>query len=387
MRIILCIILLLPFSLYADVDSEEKVGEPYFNFKSGEGKVDSAVLAPTGNRLYTLKNGILNQYNLNPLKRIHSQKVEFDSRQNPDDPYHFYRIFITEDEKRIVIYNKQSIRLLDLESGKLIKTISLKSELGILNGEEFLTLDNNNTGIIWEAADLSRKKEFKVIGDDRWSVDREEAGASTNISHANLIKAGNYIILYDKAGPAIGHVTIFDRMSYEIKCKVIHFDSTYSAISYDFKTLYVPRTRRVQYETIWDKRKYGHYSGVQKIDLLTGQKSSVSEGKYKQTFRLNIPLSRHGANQQISPTGKYYIVAYKTLIGFHYPEKRLGIVKRLIQFEDGEAALLGHTNKHFQITANARKHLKMKNSKGEIRPINDITFEKYSKEGMHHTRW
>jgi len=72
---------------------------------------------------------------------------------------------------------------------------------------------------------------------------------------------------------------------------------------------------------------------------------------------------------------------------FHYPEKRLGIVKRFIQFKDGEAALFNVRKKYYQITENARKHLKMKNSQGEILPIDDVTYEIYNKAEIHHERW
>jgi len=62
-------------------------------------------------------------------------------------------------------------------------------------------------------------------------------------------------------------------------------------------------------------------------------------------------------------------------------------VKYFLQFPDGEVVFFGYKTKHFQITANARKHLKMKNNQGDIIPINDATFERYNRTGIEHYRW
>lgn len=131
----LCMVFMLPHSLYAETSPGQEIGETYCDSGQfrGMGMVDSATLAPTGDRLYTLKDSVLRQYNLSPLKRINAMKVAFDSRQIAATPY---KTFITNDEKRIVIYSKTQLRLLDVKTGKIIKSVPFQSELGVLNDDE-----------------------------------------------------------------------------------------------------------------------------------------------------------------------------------------------------------------------------------------------------------
>jgi hypothetical protein len=151
---------MLPHSLYADTNADQEIGQIY---RVQVGIVDSAMLAPTGDRLYTLKDSVLRQYNLSPLGRISAMKVAFDSRQIAATPY---KTFITNDEKRIVIYSKTQLRLLDVESGKIIKTVLFQSELGVLNDDELFTLGNDNKATVWNVHDLNQERRICGMGSD-----------------------------------------------------------------------------------------------------------------------------------------------------------------------------------------------------------------------------
>jgi hypothetical protein len=78
-------------------------------------------------------------------------------------------------------------------------------------------------------------------------------------------------------------------------------------------------------------------------------------------------------------------VIYAPYVFFYRAGEQARQTKAFLQFEDGEAALIG--NDGFQATENARKHLKMKDSKGELVPINDATFEKLNKTNIDHKEW
>jgi hypothetical protein len=155
-----CMFFMLPHSLYADTNADQEIGQIY---RVQVGIVDSAMLAPTGDRLYTLKDSVLRQYNLSPLGRISAMKVAFDSRQIAATPY---KTFITNDEKRIVIYSKTQLRLLDVESGKIIKTVLFQSELGVLNDDELFTLGNDNKATVWNVHDLNQERRICGMGSD-----------------------------------------------------------------------------------------------------------------------------------------------------------------------------------------------------------------------------
>ena len=168
--------------------NDQEIGETYSNqMYQTEGRVDSAVLAPTGDRLYTLNNGVLRQYNLSPLGRINAMKMAFDSSQTKEDPY---KTFITNDEKRIVIYSNKQLRLLDVASGKLIKTVPFESDAGMLNENELFTVDNHNKATVWNARDLTIKMKFEAKGEERWAPFK-----GFRVNHSIFIRAGNRILL------------------------------------------------------------------------------------------------------------------------------------------------------------------------------------------------
>jgi len=258
-----------------------------------------------------------------------------------------------------------------------------------LNDEEFLTLDNNNKATVWNVNVLIKKNEFTASGGNRWSDNK-----NYDISYGNLIKAGKNIILYRQASYVNGEVFVFDSKSYQQIWRIQHTDDERSAISYDLKTLYIPNAKiRLWYsgrfynhvEEYEKEHKKGRPGRILKIDLSLDKWSYTLKEDFKR--RLYIPLSRAGAGQQLSPTRQYYITGYNGNYTFHYPEEYLRLGKYFLQFKNGEAAFFSHITNNFQITANARKHLKMKNNQGDIIPINDATFERYNRTGIEHYRW
>lgn len=389
---ILCIVFMLPHSLYAVTNTDQEIGETYYDQGSllAGSEVDSAVLAPTGDRLYSVKNGVLRLYNLSPLKRIKSMEVEFDSHQEKEGPY---RIFITKDEKRIIVYGKTQLRLLDLESGKIIKAVPFQSELGVLNDDELLTLDNDNKATVWDAYELIKKKDFVASGEERWSLKDH----NITIINCTLIKAANFIILYRPAfSSGNGKVFVFDGASYRQIWNLGHNDVIPSALSYDLNTLYVPNN----YRPLWYAGQYVDHIGefrkkdkearigeILKIDIATAQVGYMFKEDFK--WHQYIMLARGAEEQQLSPTHQYHSTRFRSYsrYAFFYREReKPKQAKLFLQFDDGEAAFISKSG-YFQATESARKHLKMKNSKGEIVPINDATFEKFNKTNIDHKEW
>lgn len=366
--------------------NDQEIGETYSNqMYQTEGRVDSAVLAPTGDRLYTLNNGVLRQYNLSPLGIVTAIKVAFDSRQTKEDPY---KIFITNDEKRIIIYSKKQLRLLDLKTGKMIKTVPFQSELGVLNDNELFTLDNDIKATVWNAYELTKKKEFLAFEKERWTED-----SYYTITGDTLIKAANHIILNRPStrSHGTGKVFVFDAASYHQILNIDHNSSGFNAISYDLNTLYVGndhRPLRLPEKTIEHigefikKNKGARIGEVLKIDIATAKVEYVFKENYKWSHY--IMLAPYLTNLQISPTRQYHVRGSDVFI--YREEEKERQKKRFLQFEDGEVAFIGQAG-HFQGTEHARKHLKMKNSRGKIVPINDVTFEKFNKTNTDHKDW
>lgn len=386
----LCMAFMLPHSLYAETNAGQEIGETYYDSGQfrGMGMVDSAMLAPTGDRLYTLKDSVLRQYNLSPLRRISAMKVVFDSRQVAATPY---KTFITNDEKRIVIYSKTQLRLLDVKTGRIIKTVPFQSELGVLNGNEIFTLDNDNKATVWSADGLTKKREFEATAEERWSDNK-----NYNITGSTLIKVANHIILHRPAfSSGNGKIFVFDGASYRQIWNAGHNDYIPSAISYDLNTVYVPNGGRLRHFGVsidhieeFRKNNKERIGEMLKINIATAQVEDMCK---REDYKLPryIVMARGAAEQQISLTHQYHLTRYSTYnfyVFFYRQSEKSRQTKAFLQFEDGEAVFISKAG-FFQATENARKHLKMKDSKGEIVPINDETFEKFNKTNVDHKTW
>lgn len=409
---ILCVFFMLPHSVYANTNADQEIGETYSNqMYQTEGRVDSAVLAPTGDRLYTLKDGVLSQYNLSPLTRINAIKVAFDSRQPKEAPY---KTFITSDEKRIIIYSNKQLRLLDVASGKLLKTLPFESDAGMLNENELFTVDNQNKATVWNASDLSIKKKFEAKGEERW-VPFE----GHTINYSLFFSAGNRILLY-RPHRRVGFtettnemhfdaaIFVFDASTYKFLWKVENRIILKPLLTSDMRVLYV-NCGADGYSQLWRgghhtnlynelQQKYKNTIGNSaycQFDLSSGQfdlpstdfkapKNSGFNGAY---FELNATWWDY----QISPTFQYQLLSNvgnsRNVTGFLYIESdKPKTPKIFIQYTDGEAALFARTG-DFIATRNARSSMKMKNKAGEIVPINEATFEKFNKSNLNHKEW
>ena len=319
MGILLLLIFLSSFTACAESDQE--IGVPYFDSRNTKGafdkhatagKVDSAALAPTGERLFTLKDGVLYQYGLSPLKRINSTVVEFDTHQTEDDPY---RIFVTNNEKRTIIYQKTRLRLLDMETGKIIRTIPFKSQVGVLNDDEFLTLDDENRGIVWNANKLTKKSEFFEEGEARWSnTENEDISYNYDLTNASIVKGHDYIVLCRPPGYESGEVYVLGVESYKQIWRIKYLRTGLPWASYNLETLYIGAYG----EPIWNSGKdiYHIYEpredkhrrfpgGIIRIDLSSGKSELIDKAGFNQ--RLHFPLWSDGRWKQLSPAHQYFI--------------------------------------------------------------------------------
>lgn len=357
----------------------KEVGEIFLaRYNSG---VDNSVLSPDGKRIYVFKNGYLHQYQLAPFKLINSRELDFETNQRYDANKR-HLTYITDNEKYIIIYRKNKIEQIDVKTGATIKSVKFKSDESVLNGNEFVTFDNNNVITVWNANNLKKIKQWE--SEHKWAgkaqlFDEEynhrfEIYYGLGISFSKVFKVNDKIILFRPANlyshtSHYGEITIFDAETYKMLISIRHLDQRTSSISLNLKTLYVNRV------TLWPVS--GHIQQFNyrrremlKYDLVTGAVSEIKSDKAKEIIKGNIYL--HLTSRGLSPTGEFYLAARRFIV---YPKKEKRY--KLHVFKDGEAVLRNKKTNEFKLTNNARKHLKMKNTKGEILPINNVTFMKY----------
>lgn len=86
------LVLLFVFSLYAG--ENEEIGRIHFGslYDSKFGKIDSATLSNSAEKLYTLKGDLVTGYETNPMKKI------FSFHTGIEEVHNGYRILVTQDD-------------------------------------------------------------------------------------------------------------------------------------------------------------------------------------------------------------------------------------------------------------------------------------------------
>ena len=111
------IVLVLLFAFSAFAGDSEEIGTPYYRDQFFG--PDSATLSSTAEKLYTLKGDLVTGYETNPMKKIFSFHTGIKEIHNG------YRILVTQDDNRIILYSLDSIQLWDIKTKKLLRKVDL----------------------------------------------------------------------------------------------------------------------------------------------------------------------------------------------------------------------------------------------------------------------
>jgi hypothetical protein len=361
------------------VDSEQFIGE--ISPVREHIRVDSSVLTPDGKRLYVLKNGTLSQYQIDPFRLMSSFKVGIDSVQ-PEKRSDWYQIFITPDESKIVIHDKSSIKLLDLTTRGITKSVTHESQNGLLVDNVFVTFGPDNVLTLWNAESLQKIK--TIVPDYKWTGTREVShdegtrfpnAYSLSRGSSNVFRLGDQIVIYIPAyiashAGAAGDIFLIDKDTFELEAYIQHHSED-PTLSFDHKSIYVNGLKLREPSKENAKVEKGGFWDIQKYDLESGDVTVVKPEKSPNS---NAPrLSFRGLSPQIPPAGQFHLLNRQVLAS---PESK-DATKSLYVYENGEAVLFNNKRNAFELTENARKYLGMKVSKDEVIPVNDATFEKF----------
>jgi len=322
---------------------------------AGNGRfVDAAFMAPDGKHIYTLREGLLTKFSINPFQKVSSYEIDFKeilSGQN------LFKVFITPDEKRLIITNnkKKDITLVDVSAGRIIKRIVIKDEYrevdvgekkhkalasmmvdAVLNGSKLLLFTNNQI-LIFDAATLTKKKNVPL--------DWQPVPGNSQVH--NVFNKIIYV-----GGRAVG---LIDVKSYRKRELYTYWNARKTEDCWRVGETYI----------VFDL--YSLENGVMKKFNICGYPVDNGESFVeKRTIELGFG--------PISTAGHYVVSGYRYTIQNMKTSKKYTIV----QYPDGELILFDKSDdKHFVLTSSARKHLKMKNLAGDIVPMNAAAFDKY----------
>lgn len=307
----------------------DETGKPYISILTGQ--IDSTVISPDGESFYTLKAGLVTQWQLNPIKKLTSFKIGIENTGIDKG----YQISITNDNKNIIIYSRDKIQLFDIKNKKHLKTVNIKSWLGLNTKYGFLTLSKNNELKIWDDNNFRLLKKIKIN---------------------NMYAYGEYKLVY---GTKAENILVGDN--------ILLISYLNKEIFFNLDTFLVAD------------------------NFLYGDNPTNYYDKYKEKFtdELQFFLKRIPQGQSnslyIYPNGKTLVLrtgGLKTVfVKFERDEKKdkHRIIINFRQYDNGWL-LYRNKAKMYMGSKNIQKYLEMKRQDGKIVPMNDVTFKKYNTE-------
>lgn len=391
------LLLLMPVSVLARDESTQEIGVP----QPSEAQVTGcsvADLSPDGDRVYSVSEGVLSRYEINPFKRTGLTAIDWGKLKDKANEKSC-RVGITADKSKFILVNHDKIFLLDARTGQILNRVERKGGFlgsAMLNDNDLLTIDVVGLGAgqdtppfyslkIWEADTLTLRREILDLGksfnlfwdqNSRLLLAKSPGRIYMKTDQSIVVlDSKNYAPelslfrpgLYEAADtPKIS--SSFQKISFRGVSKVTDYltgkTASYADVSRERVLIFDQETRKFHQEKMEFKRE---------------SMERISDEEYFSFFGFNLQFSRNNESLMslVSPSTRASLINLKT-----------GLAVDFKQYENGEAILterpISGGPKYFQLTPGARKYLMMKNSSGEVVPINDATFAKYKRaEGSH----
>lgn len=339
---------------FVSVFAQEEIGIPYI--PKGVGQIDSAVLSPDGKSFYTLKDELISQWQLNPIKKIMSFKA---SLKSVSEKYSGLNIHITSDQTKMIISSKEEIQLWDLKTKKLIHKKKIKSVWGLIHGDVFITIDEMQNIVKWDTKSLNIIKRVYIN--------------ELSVPHF-LVQRGNVLVC----------VNNFQLLTLDIETlKVLDKIQVYGNLYLSIDQKYFYYNVQVKVSNKWQLES-------RKLNIETGEKSKISNDWSKNiTKSLLARASFFKFPPMIESWSNDYLLTYTKLkvTSVSKPEYRYGLfniktrklIGTFLQFENDEGLFISPDGK-FQATKDVSKYIKMKMTTRKVVPINEETYNKYNKD-------
>lgn len=384
------LVLIVPVSAYATAEADPEIGVP----KPVESRINGcfdAHLSPKSDRFYTLRDGSLTQYQINPLKKLGATSGDWDVIKEPG-----CYMRITDDEKKLLVIGNKWIYAFDLATGQLVN----KAEWGYRQLSEVII--NNNDLVILEtySSGTPHSHDYKYVGDLYiWDI-------NTLKLKRKIPDFGKGLAFTQKGGVLPTMSKIQERIYMRTDSSLVVWNSqTYQPeLNLSARSLEGPGKYNPKHPSAGDlpllskdfQRLYVMFASEVK-DYLNGKHSSFDKTKSDEAFVFD-QKTRHSRTEKLNNVSrseldpvifsKLHLSRNKNYVmhrgGGYAAQATLrnistGARAFLYQYEEGEAILLEYTVEAklagFQLTSGARKYLMM--DRDTRIPINDATFRKY----------
>lgn len=400
----LLMLLIFSISVNAFSENQQEIGEPYFSFESRR----HITIASDGKTFYVLSaKGMVSRYLISPFKKLETfqmPKIKF-----PFGSYGASKILAYDDERKWYFYNTKSLMRFDMQAKKIVNKVEFErfGDGAVVSGDRILALfsgkhsnqpiRNSNPSVgnnvytfiefhVWNKNDISKIKKVSYFDGSKLPKNR-----LTKFTNPVLLKFGDYILLslLPRSG-SDAYVTqqqpsfaIFDKNTLAPLFLASFRDARRNndvgrnlRFSHDFSKVYLLNAEPYNARAFPNSRYQTPASkATLEIDLNTLKRKIVTmDWSEIESKTVVLDVGRGGTSSlHFSQSGNYASWWNQLFDAAKRQESMFYL------FPDGEAVLQNKKTKQFQIIDNARQYLKMKNSAGEIVPMNDATFIKYNK--------
>lgn len=373
--VVVLLVLIMPVSTWAAEHGQE-IGVPQAMGAPVKGCF-GAVLLPDDEHFYTVREGFLTQYKINPFKKIGSIAIDREPAKERQGGARC-RVLMTDDKAKLIIVYPDRIFSLDARTGQVLNISDRKNgqlATATISGNDLVILDRYEGEYgkqfltIWDANTLQLKREIQDLESFGFIQYPHEATRMVKI------RDRIYLDTYNKT-------VVLNNKTYAPELTLSYKPNELNAkkLSKNFQKIYVLNILELKAtdhlsgkQTTYDDVKGGSIFVFDQIKRESSIENlnSISRGDYSQ-----FPLARY---EQISHTIGYVMVGPSNAGEARVALANLntGMWFRFYQYESGEAIMVGGDDKYFRLTPGARRFLMMKNSAGKIVPINDPTFAKY----------
>lgn len=398
------VLLIILVSAYAKAEAEQEIGLPQAMEAPVKGCA-AAVLMPDQGLIYSVNEGVLNRYAINPFKKIGSTVIDWGHRKDKLDDERC-RIGVTKDKSGFVLLGRTKVFLLDASTGQILNAVERKDDgLGsaILNDDELITLDSvvdrcfddGCTKLfnlrVWDANTLKFKREIRDLGESfGFFWDQNSRPFMSKSANRIYMKTDRSLLVLNSKTYA-PELTLFRPGIYEA--------ADTPKISKNFQKLFFRGVSKVTDHLTGKTASYDDVSQTPIYDnvsrdsernrvLIFDQATRDFHRETKEFKRESVERISDdeywgfvGRNLHISRSKEYLMSTASPSIGALLMNLSTGIGVIFKQYESGEAILterlISGGPRYFHLTSGARKYLMMKNSAGKIVPINDATYNKY----------
>ncbi|OYY75011.1 MAG: hypothetical protein B7Y40_03425 [Gammaproteobacteria bacterium 28-57-27] len=371
-------------------DTEQEIGRPV-PILPGIKYCSSEVLLPDKDAFYTVRDGLLSEYQIKPFKRVRSVALELE--QHRDFGRLSCWIRTTEDHSKVILYNYKTLLLLDANNGSLLNSSLLPDGMDIIyaeiNGDEILLLVESESAKRNEG--LGNKDRYQLFV---WDLN--------TLRHKKSIQLGEHAGFYRNAG-------LYPGMS--ITDEKIYLNDLSIFVVLNRKN-YTPELRATPASSLALYPDYNrlYFIAKQIFDFTQNKVIFTSNGgntalifnqhdrTYKEVNKMDGLASRM---QSVKPVLGGHNSSRNSNAwmreGEIYPDMN-NLSYRFYQYEAGEAIMMhcksvvGESEKcaAFEMTPSVRKYMQMKVNEEKDKPlkevkalpINDATFDKYYIKGV-----